>query len=182
MCEQHLSDEERDHKPTGPVAFVDELVVALTNGRIYSREHPRVQASLDTLHDSLGEMLRSTNGRTVAIGASDGFLFFERRPLLGATLSSQRLIEPLMALSSGGIAFEPTTSRDDLDTFVRLLGRQVNKSEHFDEANAALLQEGCRSIRLLPPFREGTTSWTDVIEAQLARDSPAASVCAREQR
>jgi len=168
MCEQHLSEEERAHTPTGPVAFVDELVVALTNGRIYSGQHPRVQASLDSLHECLIDMLQGTNGRTIAIGASDGFLFFERRPLLGATLSAQRLIEPLTTLSSGGLAFDPSTTREDLATFVRMLGRSLSKLAHFEEANAALVQEGCASIRLLPEFQEGTTSWTDVVEAQLA--------------
>lgn len=168
MCEQNLTDEERDHRPTGPVAFVDEIIVALTNGRIYSAEHPRMKSSLEFLHTGLQAMLQDAKGGPVRIGAAEGFLFFNQRPLLGVSLSSRRLLDPLRRLESGGLSFAPETTRADLETFIRFLGREVNKVEHQKEANQALEQQGCRTIRFLPPFSTSSGSWTDAVEASHA--------------
>lgn len=171
MCDLHLSEEEREYRPTGPVAFVDEIVVALTNGRIYSAEHPRMKSSLQTLQQGLRAMLETAQGDHVRIGAAEGFLFFDQRPLLGVSLSSRRLLDPLSRLESGGVSFAPETTLEDLRTFIHFLGREVNKVEHQGEANLALDQQGCRSIRFLEPFCPTSGAWTDVIEARLAKGS-----------
>jgi HD-GYP domain-containing protein (c-di-GMP phosphodiesterase class II) len=170
MCEQHLSDEEREHRPTGAAALVDEIVVALTNARIYAPEHPRMKSALASLHTDLQAMVRSEGGKPVRIGAADGFLFHDQRPLLGATLSAKRLLEPLGALESGGLSFAAGTGVEDLQAFVRFLGREVGRAKHFREANAALDQAGCRTVRFLPPFCTNSGSWTDEVEARLATD------------
>ena len=167
MCDQDLTDEEREHRPTGPVAFVDELVVALTNGRIFSREHPRVQSSLESLHESLLDMLGHTRGATVVLGAAEGFVFFDRRPLLGASMAAQRIQQPLRELESGGLAFDPKTTLDELHTFVHFLGRESGKVEHYIEANRTLVQKGCSSIQFLPPYQEDANSWADAVDKQL---------------
>lgn len=166
MCEQHLTDEERENRPRGPGAFVDELVVAMTNCRIYSEGHPRIESALDNLAEGFGYLSREAQGERIELGAADGFLFFDRRPLLGATLAARRLLEPLGRLESGGIAFDPGTSREDLRTLVRFMSTDVKSAEQFMEANLALENAGCSSIRFLPPYENAAGMWTEDDEEQ----------------
>ncbi len=91
MCDQILSEDEYGVRQDGPVSFVDELVVAMTNARIYDRKHPRLATAVDTLAQGLASLCRETESSSVRLGAADGFLFFRRRPLLGASLAARRL-------------------------------------------------------------------------------------------
>ncbi len=166
MCEQHLHPEERSDGPGGPVAFVDELIVALTNARIYARAHPRVDAAVAALHTGLQALLRQTPDERVQIGATDGYVFYGGRPLLGASLSARRLLQILGDLGCGGISLESTTTTEDLHAFVRFVGRDAKETDRFDVANLALDAAGCRSVRLLPPYKEASGSWTDKIESE----------------
>jgi HD-GYP domain-containing protein (c-di-GMP phosphodiesterase class II) len=161
MCEQHLTDEEREARPKGPAAFVDELVVAMTNCRIYSREHPRVAAALQSLTHTFRDLSHAVEGGRVELGAADGFLFFDRRPLLGATLSSRRLIEPLEALESGGLAFDATATQDDLHLLASYMSKGCKGADHYTDANAALAELGCTTIHFLAPYRNADGSWED---------------------
>ncbi len=159
MCEQHLSEEERRHKPRGPGAFVDELVVAMTNSRIYSAGHPRIESALDNLAEGFKHLCEESGGGRVELGAADGFLFFEERPLLGATLSARRLLEPLSRLESGGIGFDPKTSRDDLRTLVTFMSTDCKGAEQFPDANLLLQKDGCETILFLPPYEDAAGRW-----------------------
>jgi HD-GYP domain-containing protein (c-di-GMP phosphodiesterase class II) len=176
MCQQHLTTEERATRPTDAVGFVDEMVVAMTNSRIYTAGHPRVESSIEALADSLSELQGRQRGERVELGCADGFVFFDSRPLLGASLSARRLIEPLAALGSGGLAFDPTADQDALRTLVGFLSRGCRDVEDYTEANLALAQEGCTAVHFLPPYTGnggggGTGEYEgDVTEAISAAD------------
>ncbi len=173
MCERHLTDEERALEQGGPVAFVDELVVALTNARIYAEAHPRLETALANLHASLGRLLAENPGPRVQLGVSDGFVFFQSRPLLGATMAAGRLIETLASLEAGGLSFEATTSLQDLTAFVRFTARGTRDVESPEVANLALDKAGCTSVRFLPPYTEtagGRGSWVDRVESEIGNE------------
>lgn len=167
MCERHLSEEERANEPVGPVAFVDELVVALTNARIYAEGHPRLQTAIENLHDGLGRLLEAHPGPRVQFGTADGFVFFQARPLLGASMAAGRLIETLGSIESGGLSFESTTSRDEIAAFVNFVARGIKNVETTDLANVALDKAGCPGVRFLPQYNEasgGRGTWADRVE------------------
>ena len=170
MCERHLSEEERGQEPTGPVAFVDELVVALTNGRIYAASHPRLASAIDHLQQGLARLLAEHPGERIQLGAADGFVFFQARPLLGATMSAGRLIELLASMESGGLSFDAATTREELASFVQLAARGMRDIDSPKVANLALDQAGCRHVRFLPPYSEtagGRGSWADKVEREI---------------
>ena len=171
MCDRHLTDEERGQRPTGPVAFVDELVVALTNARIYSPDHPRLQSAIQTLHHGIQHLFAEHPGPQVQIGSYDGFVFFQARPLLGASLAARRIIETLAKLGAGGLSFEPATSVEELQAFVEFTARGSKGVDKYELANLGLTQVGCRHVQFLPPYQEaagGDGSWSDTVERELA--------------
>ena len=133
--------------------LVDELVVALSNARIYRPEHPRVTGAAEALVAGLKGWFAAERADRFEIGTSDGFLFHASRPLLGASLSAARLIEPLSAVSSGGLSFLPDAGPADVLALVGLLSPRKLGPRSVAEANAALDQLGATSVRLLPPYR-----------------------------
>ncbi|MDF1701592.1 MAG: HD domain-containing protein [Planctomycetota bacterium] len=167
MCDIHLSDEERAQELTGPVAFVDELVVALTNARIYAETHPRLKLAIDGLHAGLGRLLEAYPGPSVQIGTADGFVVFQSRPLLGASMSAGRLVSLLEQLGSGGLTLGAHTTREDLTAFIEFAARGTKGIESPATANLALEQAGCRHVRFLEPYSEaagGRGSFADRVE------------------
>ena len=161
MCDQILTDEERATRLAGPASFVDELVVALTNARIYDQKHPRMATAIDTLAGGLAALCRETNSETIRLGAADGFLFFRARPLLGASLASKRLTQVLEEVGAGGFSFEPHATREELLALIHFTARGTKGVETPTEANAALAQAGCTNIRFLAPYQEATGTWGD---------------------
>ncbi len=153
MCDLHARDADQNAQPLEIEDFVDELVVSLTNVRIYGRTHPRVRAILEALEKALETLLGKTGAAELELGAVDGYIVHERRALLGATLGAQRLLEPLQRLDSGGIALERGTRADDFLALAHLLGRRMQVPENLEAAGRELEAAGCRSIRLLPAYR-----------------------------
>ncbi len=148
------------HEPLALVApkfdastLVDELVVALSNARIYRPEHPRVTGAADAVVAGLRAWFAAENVERFEIGTSDGFLFHACRPLLGASLSAARLIEPLTSVGSGGLAFLRDVGPEDVLALVALLSPRKLEPRSVPEANAALDQRGAARVRLLPPYR-----------------------------
>ncbi len=175
MCDRHLSEEELAQEPRGPVAFVDELVVALTNARIYAPAHPRLKTAIANLYGSLKSLLAANPGPRVQIGTADDFVFFQSRPLLGASMAARRLIDALESMGSGGLSFESTTDLEDLTKFVEFMARGTKNVESHEAANAALDQGACRTVRLLPPYREaagGRGTWADKVENEFGHELP----------
>lgn len=138
--------------------FVDELVVALTNARIYQPEHPRVRSSLEQLESMLGELLKAPDRTCLILGASEDYLFYDGRPLLGASMSAARLIRALDTLGSGGLRFADGASADELLTLVYVLGRGARGPSRVDDANKVLFDRGCRRIHFLNPYSELTST------------------------
>ena len=151
MCDPHLRLQ-GVLPSTSMSDFVDELVVGLTNGRIYEHDHARVKASLDELTRCQEELCQAMGKEAIVLGASDGFLFHDGRPLLGASLAAPRLIGPLEELGSGGVAFTRGCDEDDFVALIRLLGRKIGRPANLAEANRELESKGCTKILLLPPF------------------------------
>jgi len=180
MCDQILTDEERGARLAGPASFVDELVVALTNARIYDARHPRLATSIDTLTDGLASLCRETESTTIRLGTADGFLFFRSRPLLGASLAARRLTRALEELGAGGIALEERATREDLSALIAFVARGSKGVTTPVEANAALAQAGCTTILFLPPYQEATGTWGDFAgEGRLAQVEHGAPVDGR---
>jgi HD-GYP domain-containing protein (c-di-GMP phosphodiesterase class II) len=153
MCDLH------DPQDAAPVAFdvstlVDEVVVALSNARIYRPDHPRVTGAADAVETGLAAWFQAEpEAERCEVGFADGFLFHRRRPLVGVSLSATRLIEPLSALGSGGLAFQRGTSAADVLGLVALLAPRTLRPRDVREANAALAQVGVTRVKLLPPYR-----------------------------
>ena len=103
MCfkPEHLEDDDEqpiDHKPSHILLvtnLVDELVISVVNSRIYWHDHPRVSGSLEEVMRLLESYLELTRQDSLTLGILDDCLVLDRRPLLGATLSAPRIIEPL---------------------------------------------------------------------------------------
>ena len=165
MCDQILADDEYGARQSGPISFVDELVVAMTNARIYDRKHPRLAKAAETLAQGLAALCAETESNEIRLGAADGFLFFRSRPLLGASLAARRLTRTLEGLGAGGLAFDQQTSLDELFAFIHFVARQAKNIEEHTEANAALQQGGCTHVRFLPPYQEATGTWGETGES-----------------
>lgn len=152
MCTLH-DPEQTATQPLDPAAIVDELVVALSNARIYRPDHPRVTAAIQTLVAGLECWFETKGVERFELGAADGFLFHARRPLLGASLSAPRLVGPLVRLGSGGISFQRGAGPADVLALVSVLGARRQEAHTHAEANQALDQQGATKVRLLPPYR-----------------------------
>ncbi len=143
-----------DQEALGGVdGFLDELIVALVNGRVYSETHPRLRDTLSGLVKRLEQHAASAAGSSIEVGVVDGYLIHDGRPLMSATLSAQRLIDPITRAGSGGLIFDRGASFEDFVAIVRLLNaRPQEQGKDWSEANTILEKSGCRRIRLLPPL------------------------------
>lgn len=139
------------HKVLGITGFVDELVVAIVNNRIYWPGHPRVSAAIQEVLQRLEEHFAQTGHQRLVLGVAEGYLIYDRRPLLGATLSAPKVIHPIQRLDAGGIEFDRQTTIEEIVALLGLLGQVRPSHESYQEANEALRHEGCQHIRLLPP-------------------------------
>jgi putative nucleotidyltransferase with HDIG domain len=153
MCDAHPHDETCTAAAPDVSGFLDEIVVALSNARIYRPDHPRVTTSVTALVEGLAAWLEAKGRDRLEVGTADGFLFHDQRPLLGASLSAPRIVAPLKRLGSGGLAFLKGASELDFQALVAVLGARRLEPETPDEANAALSARGGRSIRFLPAYR-----------------------------
>lgn len=159
MCDVHRFHGDGPERAIEASDLVDELVVSMTNRRIYDIDHPRVYTSLGRLHETIDLLLEQEGGGQVELGMADGYLFCGRRPLVGASLSALRIIEPLNWLDSGGIGFRRGIEREDLEVLVEVLAARKGRFEDFREANEEMRRRGCATISLLPayhaPFEAG---------------------------
>ncbi len=152
MCEFHPHDEDNDCPGSSVKAFVDELVVLLTNSRIYSPEHPRVQDCLQGLVNGLEEILLREGRQALEIGAADGFLIYDERPLRGASRSAPRLMQLLEAIGSGGLSFQRGAAVDDLLALVQVVNRRDLGSLDLTAANGELRDAGAHRFQFLGAY------------------------------
>ena len=168
MCNAHPHDEPCTATALDVSGLLDEIVVAVSNARIYRPDHPRVAASIETLVEGLETWLTSHHAERLEIGTADGFLFHDRRPLLGASLSAPRIIEPLKRLGSGGLALLRGATAVDFQALAAVLGARRLGPDSPDEANAALAERGGRFIRFLPAYRSEDLAGVALAAASVA--------------
>jgi putative nucleotidyltransferase with HDIG domain len=133
--------------------FVDELVIALINSRIYWSEHPRVLDSIHQLRKLLPQFISDTSDNVLRLGVVAEYFVYQQRPLLGASLSAPRLIESILDRGAGGLEFDAKTTQEDFQKLFELFSRPAIDSENYTAVNQRLKDRGCSHIRLLPPYR-----------------------------
>jgi HD-GYP domain-containing protein (c-di-GMP phosphodiesterase class II) len=120
-----------------------------------------VATSVRSLEGTLASLLPKDANETreaaapraeLVLGATDGCLFHEGRPLLGPSLSALRLIATLANVRSGGVAFSPGTNETDLLALIALLGDRKTPEDH-EAANRFLEGRGSKHVRVLPPYQ-----------------------------
>lgn len=132
---------------------VDELSTTLVNARIYRPDHPRVRLSADEVATSLADL----GGRaSLRLSVADDVLVFDEQPLIGSSMTATRLIEGLERWGAGGLELDHGTSADDVIRLLEGIAQRPLDQEDWEDLNTRLADCGCRSARLLAPFREGT--------------------------
>lgn len=152
MCDLHRQDPSIAVLPPSVEEFVEELVVSMTNGRIYRPDHPRIGASIERLMGILCSLTKPDEQESLVIGCADGYLFHGSRPLVGASLAAIRLVNKLSDLGAGGLSFDHEALAEE---FCALVGVLLLGKQGFSEANSELLQRGCKHIRFLPSYACG---------------------------
>ena len=168
MCDIRNFDEEDEEAPPTPEGvhrFVEAFLLALTHSRIYSATHPRVKSSLEALADTLSEHLNSLHSDVLQIGSTDGYLFFDRRPLLSASESSPRLIKTLEAIGSGGLSFQRGAGTADFLGLAALFARKDVERLDVLSANLELDALGAQKVRLLATYAAGEELGTRALAA-----------------
>ena len=140
---------------TEATLLAEAIVAALVNCRIYTLTHSRVRCSIDRVREVLGRLCEGIGKPSARLGSFDGMLVFDRRPLLGASLSVARLNERLGGLGAGGVEFDAYAAADELTTFFAVLVERNRPETDYLQCNERLEREGCRSARLLPPYADG---------------------------
>jgi putative nucleotidyltransferase with HDIG domain len=154
MCDLHQSEEEGAPK-SGITEFIDELVVATTNSQIYWNDHPRVKSSIAALLRCIKQQSTTETTDKIVLGSAEGFLFYKRRPLLGASLSAAKVIESFKSVEAGGMSVSRRVSEHDFLVLVDVLASAKKGYASFAEANHDLLSRGCKHIQFLPEYRGG---------------------------
>lgn len=152
MCELDQYEEHTETDLRGINGFVDELVIAITQRRIYWDGHPRVVDALKLAWSTLREELTSTDEPRLELGAADGYLFHERQALRGVSLSARRLLDPLDAMGSGGLRISRVVEMHELVTLTSLLAHADPELRDIHAANQWLRENGVVAIELLPPY------------------------------
>jgi len=157
MCfkPEHLEDDhdqQAEHKPTNLLLvtnLVDELVISVVNSRIYWHDHPRVQNALQDVKHLLDSYLELSGEASLKLGVVDDCLVLEGRPLLGATLSAPRIIEPLKSFGASGLELGRNVDLVQLRCLMDMLVAGPEEETDCERANQILDQAGCRTIRFL---------------------------------
>ena len=155
MCDIRTYDEQEVARPTGVHTFVNELLLALTNARVYSADHPRVRTSLEALSRSLETHLDALQREVLQIGASESYLFFDQRPLISASQAAPRLLHILASVGAGGLSFMRGAGAHDFLALARLLARKNADSLDVLTANLELERAGSDNVRLLAAYDAG---------------------------
>jgi len=139
---------------TEATLLAETIVAALVNSRIYALDHPRVGNAFDDVARQVRTIAEGTGAATVRLGAYDGMLVFDQKPLLGASISVARLNKQLERLGAGGVEFDAHVARDDLPLLFALLSARDPTTSTCADGNRALAEQGCTTARLLPPYAE----------------------------
>jgi HD-GYP domain-containing protein (c-di-GMP phosphodiesterase class II) len=153
MCDRDKPQSVDELPPIALEDVVDQLLVLLTNARMYAGDHPRVAAAVGRLEQDLDAWCATTGRQELVLGTVDGYLVHDKRPLLGASMAARRLIEPLERMSAGGVAIARGARRADLLALAGVLGRGPRGPVEVEAAAHELREAGALAVRVLPPFR-----------------------------
>lgn len=153
-----MTDSESPHDPQLAVQeLIDELVTALMNARVYFAAHPRVQLSIEQLSRAVQTLCQATRQPQIRLAAAGGYVLFDNRPVVGASLAAGRLIEVLAKLGSGGIEFGTQCTAEDMRALIEALSARNLETNGYAKVNAWLKPRVAERLRLLPPFRADST-------------------------
>lgn len=143
--------------PWGAVQeLVDELVSALLNSRVYFPAHPRVHLSIERFAAAIANLAGMRHGSSaIRLAVAGGYVVFEGKPVVGASLAGGRLIQLLGKIGSGGIELSPRAGAEEVRALVDVLGARALEAGSWRRLDAELEQRTQGRIRLLPPFHAG---------------------------
>ena len=124
--------------------FVDELVAALLTRRLYDRKHMRVRGRIAELRDLHKKLIAAQDHRPLVLGTTEGFLLYDDRPLLGASMGAKAFIDRLVARNAGGIEFAREIGDQDVELLLELLEPAAR--------SAAAQADGCPVAKDFPPL------------------------------
>ncbi len=133
--------------------LIDELVSALMNSRVYFAEHPRVHLSIEQLARSVASLVSAGRDQSLRFAVAGGYVLFENRPVVGASLAAGRLIEILARVGAGGIELSPSCGVEEIKALVDALSSRTLEAGSYRKINDALQLRVHDRVRLLPPFR-----------------------------
>jgi putative nucleotidyltransferase with HDIG domain len=146
--------DESENAPRNRITdLVDEITVALTNARIYAKDHPRTRSSIESLLRCLDAIRATDASDPIVLGCADGLLFYQKKALLRSSLSSTRVIEALTACRAGALSIDRQAGERDLVALIELWAAKKKDYANVGESNANLLRNGCKAIRFLPSYR-----------------------------
>lgn len=148
---------EPNHDPLRAVQeLIDELVSAMMNARVYFAEHPRVQISIDQLAAAVRNLTATTAEPSLRLAVAGGYILFDNRPVVGASLAAGRLIDTLHRLGSGGLELSSQCGVDEIRALVHVLSARALEQGSFAKLNTELQAKVGDRIKFLPPFRAGS--------------------------
>ncbi len=161
-------DEERKQlaQVTG---FMDELAVALIANSIYWTRHPRVENACANLVWRLKEYCEDTGRGRLTLRVMDSCIVHGGKPLLGASLSSPKVVYRIDELNGGGVDFDLGCTIKDFADLLDVLRARSGKHSDYLAANTQLKRTGCVKIRLLPPWSE---TGADALEERARNVTP----------
>lgn len=150
-------------------SFIDELIVALVNGRIYWTGHPRVLQALAGVERQLQLLTARESGPPAALELTvDGEgLAIDGCRLWNASLGAARLVQCLRDRGIGGVVFHGAAGESDFRALLDVLSDASLERIDLAAAGASLAANDCRWIRLLPPREAASTSPIEIDEAWL---------------
>ncbi len=146
---------EERNVPADPIeavtSFVEELAVAMVNARIFGSAHRRTKQSLEACVRILEKDLPGPAGGDLEIRSAREFLVWGDKPLLGLSLAADRFLQPLGDKGLGGFRIGRNASAEDLSLLLDVLVHSPPGKTEAEKINAFLEQNGCSSVRFLPP-------------------------------
>jgi HD-GYP domain-containing protein (c-di-GMP phosphodiesterase class II) len=134
--------------------LVDDLVAAIINAKIYWPDHPRVQESIRSILTRVATVCTEERSESITIAIAKDFLVYEKRPLLGATLSASRFITSLKAWGAGGICVMWNATESDFRALLEALAERRGEQETFEKINEAIGPGGSPRVALLPAYQD----------------------------
>ncbi len=131
--------------------IVEELVATLLNIQIHYKAHPKVNESLAKILKKLKEFFEGKDAFRIL--TKGRIIYLEEAPLVGAALSSARLIDYLKSLGTPGFEILKSVTIGDIEVFVDLLssGKEARPNDY-------LLSKECNTIKFI--------GWEEVTELE----------------